>query len=115
MPRKTANSTENSKSGAPQLDPYKFKPGQSGNPSGRPKKKPITEMFERIFSDPELVTQFESAVARSITKGGMAGVMYMKDAADRLEGKVTQPLDVDLNFSLAARMAKARERTATDD
>ena len=92
-----------------------WKPGESGNPSGRPKKKPITEMFERIFSDPELVTQFESAVVRSITKGGMAGVMYMKDAADRLEGKVTQPLDVDLNFSLAARMAKARERTATDD
>ena len=30
------------------LKPWKWKPGQSGNPSGRPKKKPITDAYERL-------------------------------------------------------------------
>ena len=34
--------------------PYQFRPGQSGNPGGRPKKKPITEIYEEILEDPEL-------------------------------------------------------------
>ena len=88
-----------------------FMPGQSGNPSGRPKKKPITDLFEELMADPELVAGFKSAIVKSIMKGGMAGVMYMKEAADRLEGKVTQPIEADITMSsLSERMAKAAER-----
>ena len=67
-------------------------------------------MFERIFNNPELVKEFESAVARSISKGGMAGVMYVKDAADRLEGKVTQPIEASVTVNLADAIAAARKR-----
>lgn len=41
-----------------------FKPGQSGNPGGRQKKKPLTEAYERKVSDPE--------VAQAIAQGQRA-------------------------------------------
>ena len=105
----TANSEKNTDPRLANLKPWQ--PGQSGNPSGRPKKKPITDLFEELMSDPELVAQFKTAIANSIKKGGMAGVMYMKEAADRLEGKVTQPIDAEITMSsLSERMAKAAER-----
>lgn len=95
----------------PEMEARKWQPGQSGNPGGRPKKKPVTDLFEELMSDPELVAGFKSAIARSIMKGGMAGVMYMKEAADRLEGKVTQPIDAEVHMhSLSERMQKAQER-----
>ena len=95
----------------PEMEARKWQPGQSGNPSGRPKKKPITDLFEELMSDPELVAQFKTAIANSIKKGGMAGVMYMKEAADRLEGKVTQPIDAEITMSsLAERMQRAEDR-----
>jgi len=106
-----ANKKENKKKTLPkEAEPYKFKPGQSGNPSGRPKKKPITELFERIMSNPELVAKFEASIANSIMKGGMAGVMYVKEAADRIEGKVTQPIEADISVNLADAIAEARKR-----
>jgi hypothetical protein len=88
----------------------KFKPGQSGNPGGRPKKKPVTEIFERIMNDPKLVAQFEQSISRSIMKGGMAGVMYVREAADRIEGKVSQPVEANLTMNLADAIAAARKR-----
>lgn len=95
----------------PEMEARKWQPGQSGNPNGRPKKKPITDLFEELMSDPELVAQFKTAIANSIKKGGMAGVMYMKEAADRLEGKVTQPIDAEITMSsLAERMQRAEDR-----
>lgn len=103
----TGNNKKNT--GKPEnLKPWQ--PGQSGNPSGRPKKKPITEMFERLMSDPELVRAFEASIANSIRKGGMAGVMYVKEAADRIEGKVTQPIEADITVNLADAIAEARKR-----
>ena len=109
---KGANTEKNTKRSLPEaLRQNLWKPGQSGNMSGRPKKKPITELFERIMNNPELVDAFENAIANSIKKGGMAGVMYMKEAADRLEGKVTQPIDAELTIStLSERMRRAKER-----
>lgn len=109
---KPENTPENTRQQLPpEMEARKWQPGQSGNPGGRPKKKPITDLFEELMSDPELVAGFKQAVAKSIMKGGMAGVMYMKEAADRLEGKVTQPIDAEVHLtSLAERMAKAKER-----
>jgi uncharacterized protein DUF5681 len=110
-PKQPANKKENTKKTLPkQAEPYKWAPGQSGNPSGRPKKKPITEMFERLMSDPEMVRAFEASIANSIRKGGMAGVMYVKEAADRIEGKVTQPIEADITVNLADAIAEARKR-----
>ena len=46
-----------------------------------------------------------------LEKSGMAKVMLLKDMAERLEGKVVQPIEADVTLStLAERMEKARER-----
>jgi hypothetical protein len=114
MAEETANSSENTAHGAPQLDPYKWKPGESGNPSGRPKKKPITELYERILSNPDNLAHIEQATLRALKKGQMAMVLQLREMAERVEGKVTQPVEVTGQIELSERMAKARERTATD-
>lgn len=87
-----------------------FKPGQSGNPGGRPKKKPITEMYERILSDPENVAAIEKATISALRKGNMAMVLQLREMADRTEGKVTQPIEADVTVNLADAIAEARKR-----
>lgn len=87
-----------------------FKPGQSGNPGGRPKTTPVTDMLRRIFEGDAV---FAEAEIRKVLKGksAVAKVMLLEKAADRLEGKVTQGIELDVNISLAERLSKARERT----
>ena len=71
-----------------------WKPGQSGNPGGRPKKKPLTEQLERILDDcgrdPRQRTYaqrlVESMVKRAIKKSDFAA----KEIWERAEGKVPQ-------------------------
>lgn len=110
------NKQEKKKRSLPkEAQPYMWKPGQSGNPGGRPVKKPITELFERIMNDPALVAKFEESITRSIMKGGMAGVMYVKEAADRIEGKVTQPIEADITVqNLANTISIARKRLGNE-
>lgn len=74
--------------------PHLFKPGQSGNPGGRPKKKPLTEELQKILEstgrDPQKRTYakrlMESAVKRAIKKDTLA----LREIWERAEGKVPQ-------------------------
>jgi hypothetical protein len=92
------------------LDAVKWKPGQSGNPSGRPKKKPITEMYERILNNPAHLAAIENATIQALKKGNMAMVLQLREITDRVEGKVTQPIEADITVNLADAIAEARKR-----
>lgn len=94
------------------IAPHKFQPGQSGNPSGRPKKKPLTELYEQILNDPAMQPIIRKAVKSAISRGQMAMVLQLREMAERVEGKVTQQVEVngDLHLTLSERMAKAEER-----
>lgn len=106
-----ANTTENTKRGLPkEAEPYKWKAGESGNPSGRPKKKPVTEMYERILSDPKNLAAIEQATVKALLKGNMAMVLQLREMTDRVEGKVTQPIEADITVNLADAIAEARKR-----
>lgn len=92
-----------------------FLPGQSGNPGGRPKKKAITELYEKLLEDPEFLGDVEASIRKMVKSGRMVGQLQLKEMTDRLEGKVTQPIEGDVNLtlmSLTERMAKARERAS---
>ena len=99
MPHESANSPENKPNSTltPEMVEAQWKPGQSGNPGGRPKKKPITEMYERLMSDPDFVAATEIAVRKAVSKGQMAMVLQIREMTDRIEGKVTQPMEMTGN------------------
>lgn len=84
--------------------------GVSGNPGGRPKSRPITEMYERILNDPKAVAAIQKAVQKALIKGNMAMVLQLKEMTDRVEGKVTQPIEANITTNLADAIAEARKR-----
>lgn len=90
----------------------RFKPGVSGNPSGRPRKRPITKIYERIFAKRKNQKDIEETVLRIILGGRMASVLQLREMAERVEGKVVQPVEMsgEVNLTLSERLTRARER-----
>src|ERR1700684_1380324 len=78
----------------------KWKPGcVSPNPSGRPKTKPITDLCQEIINDPETREKIKQQVIATLTGRGMAGVLLLRELAERVEGKITQ--GIELSGSIA--------------
>lgn len=98
------------------LEPHKYKPGKDwkGNAGGRPKKKPFTEIYEELLDDPDCRKAIKKRMLATMSGKGMAGVLERREAADRIEGKVPQGVQVEgeINLTLSGRLAKARERKA---
>lgn len=87
-----------------------FPKGVSGNPGGRPKKKPITEMFERLLEEHANIADIEASIMETLKSKGMAKVLLLDKMADRVEGKVKDELDVTVNEGLAERVARLRAK-----
>lgn len=100
------------KTGQPKGFATRFKPGQSGNPSGRPKHTPLTKLYNRILSKKKNIKDIEAAVLRIVLGSRMAAVLQLREMAERVEGKVSQPLEVsgEVNVTLSERLEKARQR-----
>jgi hypothetical protein len=102
-------STENSgknKGNVNNLAPHQFKPGESGNPGGRPKKLPITDYICEQLEKPipaamkdKLPPIFTAVYGDNATFGQMLAFKLLAEAAqgdvramntvlDRVEGKV---------------------------
>jgi hypothetical protein len=94
----------------PAMEAHKWKPGESGNKSGRPKRKPITELYKELLSDPENLEMVRTSIIKSISGGQMAMVLLLREMTDRVEGKVTQPIEADVTVNLADAIAEARSR-----
>lgn len=110
---KGENTTRNTKRKLPEaLEKNLWQPGQSGNPGGRPKRKPISDLYEEILNDPAELEKIRAAVVKALTRGNMAMVLQLKEMSDRVEGKVTQPIEADVNVNLADAIAEARKRAA---
>jgi len=73
--------------------PGTFKPGQSGNPKGRPPKGySITEWFrEMLASDPQIKDELGSAILQKAKSGD---VTAMKLVWNYLDGMPQQKMDV---------------------
>ncbi len=77
-----------------------FKPGQSGNPGGRPKTAPLSHACRELLAlplpdDPEGRTYAE-AIAQALAEKALAGdIRAAQEIADRAEGKPRQRLEID--------------------
>lgn len=91
--------------------------GQSGNPSGRPKKLHVTKMFERVLRNAQNRRNIEEAILRTLLKGGMAPVLLLREMAERTEGKIAQTLEVEgtLTLALAETVQERRKRLGNGD
>ncbi|MHB1674257.1 MAG: DUF5681 domain-containing protein [Acidobacteriaceae bacterium] len=93
-----------------------WKPGQSGNPGRRPKKRPISEELERLLAEEapnDGGKLWAAVIAEALLRKAREGdVRAIAELANRVEGKPHQSLavDVNANLSLAERIAAARKR-----
>ena len=81
--------------------PFMWKPGESGNPGGRPKKKPLTEAYEALMKQPipgdSQGRTFAEAIAFSMATEAIKGkskVSAASEIADRVEGRVLQQTEI---------------------
>jgi hypothetical protein len=75
-----------------------WKPGQSGNPGGRPKKKPITEELERLLTEQAPSGDgrtWAALIAEALLRKASTGdVRAIAELTNRIEGKPLQSLTV---------------------
>jgi len=75
----------------------RFKPGQSGNPSGRAKNCVLSDMLEAIGNeiDPKTgETFFQVAAEALLAKAFRGDIGAFRELADRVEGKPRQRVEV---------------------
>lgn len=83
-------------------NPHGFKPGQSGNPAGRPKSVTLSEAIrlELAKADPGNpdATRAEKIAEVLVTAATAGDIQAAKEIADRTEGRPRQAVDVDMNL-----------------
>jgi hypothetical protein len=88
----------------PEMEARKWKPGESGNVGGRPKRKPLTDAYAALLDKPipsdmarqlklDESTTYAQVIAMSLVREAVKGkVNAAAEVADRVEGKITQPI-----------------------
>jgi hypothetical protein len=77
------------------IRPHQWKPGQSGNPKGRPKNKTLTELVRGVLERELNGKVPDQLLAEVIVKHALSGKFpFVKELWDRLDGKVQDRLDV---------------------
>lgn len=91
--------------------------GQSGNPAGRPKTPAISEIYLEIFDDPKMREAIKQQAYKTMSAAGMAGVLERREAAERLEGKVKENVDMNLsgNLILSEVIAERRKKRGNSE
>jgi threonine synthase len=74
-----------------------FRPGNCANPGGRPKKRPVTSALERILDDKRAEAIAQALITMASSEGKHA-VAAAREIMDRLEGKVSLPVEAKLNL-----------------
>jgi Family of unknown function (DUF5681) len=82
-----------------------WKPGQSGNPGGRPKRDLASELAKAIFeNNSEAIYR---GMARKLAKGD---ARLFKALADRAYGRVKEQVEVNFSQSIVERLQEGRRR-----
>ncbi len=75
-------------SGVPPPAEHRWKPGQSGNPGGRPKGKSITALLRERLEDQHNGKALAAILVESLLKGALKGNLpHIKEVLDRTEGR----------------------------
>ena len=80
--------------------PYRWKKGQSGNPSGRPKSKTLSDAYknkleEPVPNDPDGRTWAELIAEAQVRDAVRGNVQAAREIADRTEGRARQAIEFE--------------------
>ena len=79
---------------------HAWKPGQSGNPAGRPKSITFSEACRKLLAEIEdkegQLTVAEELARAAILAAKSGSAQHLKEINDRVEGKSRQPIDLAL-------------------
>jgi hypothetical protein len=127
--KKSTAANSGGNSGHKNVLPFRWPKGVSGNPKGRPLKKPITELY-RIFADLQvdelplrIRKKLKDREGLSLAANGVLGLYLSmgegshsaaKELREGVEGKLTEKIDltVDVNRDVVERLQAARTRLA---
>jgi hypothetical protein len=78
----------------------RFKPGQSGNPGGRPKTAPLSQACRELLADSVPNDRegrtYAQAIAQTLGEKALAGdIRAAQELADRAEGKARQSIEIE--------------------
>lgn len=122
MAKKAKSKPQNKRKNKGRPEPpkeYRWKPGQSGNPGGRPKRKVLSDAYraqleELVPGDKQGRTWAEFIAAKAILEAAKGKIPAAAEIADRTEGKPRQAFEIkgSITDELADRVKRARERAA---
>jgi hypothetical protein len=73
-----------------------WKPGQSGNPGGRPKKRPVSEELASLLGENDGAAS--KALAKVLLREALKGdIAFVRELLNRIEGKVPDKVEVKEN------------------
>lgn len=111
---------------ADHLRQHRFKPGQSGNPSGRPRKHPITEPLIELCQGPlpddvaragglEPGSNWAMLLAKNLLRKAAKGDMQaLREILDRVEGRARMPVEHSVDESVQQAMSPLKTMTQQD-
>ena len=80
---------------AEHLRPHRWKPGQSGNPGGRPKGESVTATLRRMLQQEHNGKTIQEILAERVIKEAISGkFQFAKELLDRLDGRPAQKVEV---------------------
>ena len=96
---------------------HRFKPGQSGNPGGRPKGTSISAIMGELRDekDPKAKKTIAEKLARAFLKNAETNASFANIVLDRTEGAVVQKQQLSGLEDLAQLIAEGRKRAAQKD
>lgn len=110
------NALETRKPGFQKGNQYRIKAGEVRNPGGRPRRKYFTKLFHELLADKEVREEIKQSMRKIVTSGrGMAPVLLAKEMSERLEGKVTQEVDMNVAATVILAEVIAERRRKRDD
>jgi hypothetical protein len=116
---------------ADHLKPHQWKPGETGNPHGRPKGPDLlaclrkalemgakdhplcVELYKNLGEDPNGKTVADAFVAAGIISGMKGNSKMWKEIFERICGKVAQPVEHDVSEKLERLMVSMHDEPPT--
>lgn len=91
---------------------HQFKRGQSGNPGGRPKGESLVAALRRRLAEEHNGKTLGEILVEALIKGAVQGKpQHIKEVLDRVEGKVTDKLDLNASGPLTIKVVYDDERS----